>query len=159
MLVLFQCFLGFANFYRIFINNYSKIAAPLTHLTHKDKLEWSMEADQAFQDLKKAFTTALILIHSDFQKPFFFKSDASDFVLGVVLSQHSEDECLHPIAFHSRKFTAAEVNYEIHNKELLAIVDSFQEWRHFLERAQHPLTVYTNHKNLENFISTRVLNQ
>ena len=78
-----QYFLGFANFYQIFINNYSKIATPLTCLTCKDKLEWSMEADQAFQDLKKAFITAPILIQPDFQKPFFLESDASDFALGA----------------------------------------------------------------------------
>ena len=122
-----QCFLGFANFYRIFIHNYSKIAAPLTRLTCKDKLEWSTDAEQAFKNLKRAFTTAPILTHPDYQKPFVLESDASDFALGAVLSQSSEDGRLHPVAFHSRKFTAAEINYEIHNKELLAIVDSFQE--------------------------------
>ena len=61
-----QCFLGFANFYQIFIQNYLKITAPLTELTCKDKLEWSVEADQAFEALKMAFTTAPILIHPDF---------------------------------------------------------------------------------------------
>ena len=130
-----QCFLGFANFYRIFINNYFKIATPLICFTSKDKLEWSTEADQAFQDLKKAFTTKPILTHSDFQKPFFLKSDACDFALGAVLSQHSEDESFHPIGFHLQKFIAAEINYEIHDKELLAIIDLFQEWRHFFEEA------------------------
>ena len=154
-----QCFLSFANFYRIFIQNYSKIAAPLTKLTYKDKLEWSVEAHQAFEALKKAFTTVPILIHPDFQKPFFLESDASDFALGAVLSQLSEDGRLHPVAFHSRKFMTTEINYEIHNKELLAIVDSFQEWRHFLEGAQHLVTVYTDHKNLEYFMSAKVLNQ
>ena len=154
-----QCFLGFANFYRVFIQSYSKIAAPLTKLTCKDKLDWSLEADHAFEALKKAFTTAPILTHPDFQKPFFLESDASDFALGAVLSQPGEDERLHPVAFHSRKFTAAEINYEIHDKELLAIVDSFQEWRHFLEGAQHPVTVYTDHKNLEYFMSAKVLNR
>ena len=154
-----QCFLGFANFYRIFIKDYSKIATPLTRLTCKDKLEWSTEADQAFEILKTAFTSAPILTHPDFQKPFFLESDASDFALGAVLSQHGEDGRLHPVAFHSRKFTAAEINYEIHDKELLAIVDSFQEWRHFLEGAQHPITVHTDHKNLEYFMSAKVLNR
>ena len=154
-----QCFLGFANFYRIFIKDYSKIAAPLTRLTCKDKLEWSTEADQAFEILKMAFTSAPILTHLDFQKPFFLESDASDFALGAVLSQHGEDERLHPVAFHSRKFTAAEINYEIHDKELLAIIDSFQEWRHFLEGARHPITVHTDHKNLEYFMSAKVLNR
>ena len=68
-----------------------------------------------------------ILIHPDFQKPFFLESDASDFALGAVLSQPSEDRRLYHVAFHLRKFTAVEINYEIHDKELLAIVDSFQE--------------------------------
>jgi hypothetical protein len=77
----------------------------------------------------------------------------------VVLSQPDKDRRLHPVAFHSRKFTFAEINYEIHDKELLAIVDSFQEWRHFLEGAQHPVTVHTDHKNLEYFMSAKVLNQ
>lgn len=154
-----QCFLGFANFYRIFIRNYSKIAAPLTRLTCKDKLEWNAEADQAFETLKKALTMAPILTHPDFQKPFFLETDASDFALGAVLSQPDKDGRLHPVAFHSRKFTAAEINYEIHDKELLAIVDLFQEWRHFLEGAQHPVTVHTDHKNLEYFMSAKVLNR
>jgi hypothetical protein len=154
-----QCFLGFANFYRIFIRNYSKIAAPLTRLTRKDKLEWNAKADQEFETLKKAFTTAPILTHPDFQKSFFLKTNDSDFALGAVLSQPNKDGRLHPVAFHSRKFTAAEINNEIHDKELLAIVDPFQEWRHFLEGAQHPVTVYIDHKNLEYFMSAKVLNR
>jgi hypothetical protein len=154
-----QCFLGFANFYRIFIRNYSKIAAPLTRLTRKDKLEWNAETNQAFETLKKAFATAPILTHPDFQKSFFLETDASDFALGAILSQPNKDGRLHPVTFHSRKFIAAEINYEIHDKELLAIVDSFQEWRHFLEGVQHPVTVYTDHKNLEYFMSTKVLNR
>ena len=87
------------------------------------------------------------------------ETDASDFALGAVLSQMSIDGKLHPVVFYSRKFFAAEINYEIHDKELLAIVDSFQEWRHFLEGAAHPVTVYTDHKNLEYFMSARVLNR
>jgi len=154
-----QCFLGFANFYRIFIQNYSKIAAPLTRLTRKDKLEWNVEADQAFETLKKAFTTAPILTHPDFQKPFFLETDAFDFALGVILSQPDKDRRFHPIAFHSRKFTTAEINYEIHGKELLAIINSFQEWRHFLKGAQHPVTIYTDHKKLEYFMYAKVLNR
>ena len=102
---------------------------------------------------------APILVHPDFSKPFFLETDASDFALGAVLSQSGEDKRLHLVAFHSRKFTTAKINYEIHDKELLAIVDSFQEWRHFLEGALHPITVYTDHKNLEYFMSSRVLNR
>ena len=73
-----QCFLGFANFYRIFIKDYSQVAAPLTRLTCKDNLEWGPQAEKAFQDLKTAFTTALILVHPDFAKVFYLETDASD---------------------------------------------------------------------------------
>ena len=87
------------------------------------------------------------------------ESDASDFALGAVLSQLGDREKLHPVAFHFQKFSAVEINYEIYDKELLAIVDSFQEWCHLLEGATHQVTVYTDHKNLEYFMSTRVLNR
>ena len=120
-----QCFLGFANFYRIFIKNYLKIAAPLTRLTCKDKLDWNSDAEKAFQLLKTAFTTTSGLVYPDFSKPFFMETNAFDFALGAVLSQFGYGEKLHPVAFHSRKFSAAEINYEIHDKELLAIVNSF----------------------------------
>jgi hypothetical protein len=153
-----QCFFDFANFYRIFIRKYSKIVTPLTQLTCKNKLEWNAETDQAFETLKKAFTTAPILTHPDFQKSFFLETDVFEFALREVLSQRNKDEHLHPVAFHSGEFIAAEINYEIHDKELLAIINSFQEWRHFLEGAQHPVTVYTDHKNLEYFMSAKVLN-
>jgi hypothetical protein len=96
-------------------------------VTYKNKLEWSAEVDQAFQDLKTAFTTTPILIHSDFSKPFFHESDSSNYAIETVLSQKGEDERLHPVAFHTRKFTAIEINYKIHDKELLTSVDSFQE--------------------------------
>jgi hypothetical protein len=100
--------------------------------------------DQTFQNLKIVFTTAAIMIHPYFLKPFFLESDTSDYALGAVLSQNGEDGRLHPISFHSWKFTT---------------VNSFQEWRHFLEGAVHPITVYTDYKNLKYFMSARVLNR
>jgi hypothetical protein len=154
-----QCFLEFANFYRIFIKNYSQVAAPLTRLTCKDKLEWGLKSQIAFQDFKTTFTTAPILVHQDFFKPFNMETNASNFALRVVLSQEGDRRRLHLLAFHSRKFSAAKINYEIHNKELLAIVDSFQEWHHLLEGASHLVTVYTNYKNLEYFMKACVLNR
>ena len=103
-----------------------------------------------FESLKKAFTLAPILAHVDPEKPFIIEADASDFALSSILSQQGDDEKLHPVAFHSRKFDAAEINYEIHDKELLAIVDSFTQWRHFLEGFSHQVTVFSDHKNLGN---------
>jgi hypothetical protein len=153
-----QCFLGFANFYRIFIKNYSKIATPLTCLTGKEIFSWNDQTQEAFDSLKKAFFSAPILIHVDFTKPFFLEIDAPDYALRAILSQYGDDGHLYLLAFYSRKFTAPEINYEIHDKELLAIVASFEVWRHFLEGAQHQIIVYTDHKNLEYFMSAKVLN-
>jgi hypothetical protein len=155
-----QCFLGFANFYRKFIKNYSNIVMPLTELTRKNKsFTWSSSAAKAFESLKRAFTSAPILLHADLEKPFIIEADASDFALGSILSQTGDDGTLHPIAFHSRKFEAAEINYEIHDKELLAIVDSFEQWRHLLEGSSHQIIVYNDHKNLTYFQSARVLSR
>ena len=76
-----------------------------------------------------------------------------------ILSQYGKDGRLHPIAYCSHKFSAVEINYEIHDKELLAIIDAFEEWRHLLEGAQYTTMVYTDYKNLEYFMSAQVLNR
>jgi hypothetical protein len=86
------------------------------------------------------------------------ETDASDFALGATLSHIGDDKKLHPNAFHARKFPAAEINYEIHDKELLTIVDSFKAWRRYLEGSLHIVQVFTDHKNLEYFMTTKVLN-
>lgn len=155
-----QCFLGFANFYRKFIKAFSQIALPLIRLTKKNRpFMWTERTQAAFEALKAVFTTAPILRHVDPTKPFFLEADASDFALGAVLSQPADDGLLHPVAFHSRKFIASKINYKIHDKELLAIVDAFEEWRHFLEGSPHQVVVYSNHKNLQYFQSACVLNR
>ena len=104
-----------------------------------------------FEILKKAFTSAPILAHVDPEKPFIIEADASDFALGSILSQQGDDEKLHHVSFHSRKFDHIEINYEIHEKELLAIVDSFTQWRHFLKGSSHQVIVFSDHKNLAYF--------
>ena len=120
---------------------------------------WGQEQTAAFAYLKKLFTTAPILCHFILDKQMVVETDASDYALGCVLSQII-DKKLHPVAFHSRKFNSAEINYEIHDKELLAIVTAFKEWRHYLEGGQHQAIVYTNHKNLEYFMKeSRSLNR
>jgi hypothetical protein len=83
--------LGFINFYRIFIKDYSKIAAPLTRLIGKDKFVWDEKVEEAFEALKKAFISAPILVHADSSKPFFLEVDASNFTLNSVLSQYGKD--------------------------------------------------------------------
>jgi len=157
-----QSILGFANFYRRFIRNYSRVARPLTELTRKESGKewgWNQEAEAAFRELKHRFTTAPILAHFDPKKPVIIETDASDFALGAVLSQRSEEGWLHPVAFHSRKFQPAEINYESHDKELLAIVDAFKHWRRYCQRATHQVQVFSDHHNLEYFTTTKVLNR
>ena len=125
---------------------------PLTQLTQKNRpFKWTSSAATAFDNLKQAFTSAPILVHVNLEKPFIIEADASDFALGSVLSQIGDDEKLHPVAFHSRKFESAEINYEIHDKELRSIVDSFEQWHHFLEGSPHKIIVYNDHKNLTYF--------
>jgi len=85
-----------------------------------------LRSRKSFSNIEKAFTIAPILIYPDFSKPFFMETNASNFALGAMLSQPGENGKLHPIAFHSKKFNATKINYEIYDKELLAIVNSFQ---------------------------------
>ena len=125
-----QSFLGFSNFYRKFINHYNSLTSPLTSLTRKAvKFSWSPEADATFRALRQAFTTAPILTHFQPELPLVIEADASDFALGCVLSQPTTEGDLHPICFYSRKFTAAELNYPIYDKELLAVVAAFKQCR------------------------------
>src|SRR5438270_3011565 len=119
-----QVFLGFVNFYRKFINEYSRIVTPLTALLKKDVyFRWSPEAQKAFWTLKEAFTTASILRHFDWTRPAILEADASNEALEGTVSQYDDDGILHPCAFHSCKFMAVERNYEIYDKEMLAIVE------------------------------------
>jgi hypothetical protein len=100
----------------------------LKESTKGDKKDWrwTPEMEKAFVNLKECFTTVLILTLFNPKRQGIVETDASDFALGAVLSQKGDDDMLHPIAYHSRKFSPAEINHEIHDKELLAIVDSFK---------------------------------
>ena len=86
------------------------------------------------------------------------ETDAIDFAHGAILSQHCEDNKWHPIAFHSWKFQPAEVNYDVHDKEITAIIVAFKEWEHLLMSVKHEGTIFTENKNLERFNTTKVLN-
>ena len=127
--------MGFANFYRKFILHYSALTTPLTTLTRKAvKFTWSDKAAATFRALQSAFTSAPIL-----QLPLTIEADASDFAIGCILSQPATDGELHPICLYSRKFTASELNYPIYDKELLAVVEGFKQWRVYVEGATHPV--------------------
>ncbi|KAI2644298.1 Transposon Tf2-9 polyprotein [Labeo rohita] len=131
----------FAKFYCHIIKDYSSIVSTLSNLLKgkPNSLSWSPSAAEVFKKLKTAFTSALFLIHPDPSKPFVVEVDASTTWVGVVLLQCKGDfNKLHPCAFFFRKLTLAEMNYDISNWELLAIKLALEEWRHWLEKDQHP---------------------
>ncbi|KAL0186579.1 hypothetical protein M9458_018249, partial [Cirrhinus mrigala] len=156
-----QRFLGFANFYRRFIRNFSTVAAPLTAMVKKgtSRLTWPQAALQAYDELRQRFSSAPILHHPDPERPFVVEVDASSTGVGAVLSQRQgEPPKLFPCAYYSHKLTPAECNYDVGNRELLAIKLALEEWRHWLEGAKHPFTVLTDHRNLEYLRSAKTLN-
>jgi len=153
-----QSFLEFANFYRRFIFNYSDIVIPLTRLTRKDT-PWNFDDNcrKAFNTLKQAFTSTLILTHWVPDAQLVMETDVSDYALAAILSIMTKDNEIHPVAFHSRTFSASELNYDVHDKELLAIFEAFKMWRHYLEGSASAIDVVTDHKNLEYFSTTKIL--
>ena len=148
-------FLGFANFYCCFIYGYLEITVPLMQLTRKD-VPWDFSDDcwKSFEKLKKAFTTAPVLTHWIPNTPIMVETDASDYFLVAVLSIHTPDGNYHPVMFHSQ-IKDTETNYNIHNKELMAIYDAFKRWQHYLEGAGTPINIVTDHRNLQYFSTTK----
>ena len=114
----------------------------------------------AFEDLKTAVTTAPVLVSLQELNPFWIEADSSDFATGAVLSQQSTmDGKWHFVVFYSKSLSSMKWNYEIHDKEMLAIICALAEWRHFLEKATYPVEIWTNHKNLEYFMMAKKLNR
>jgi len=155
-----QIFIGFTNFYRRFIKDVSKVCKPITATLkgNPKDFHWGREQEEAFEELKKRFTTAPILSHFYPGRRTVVETVASDFALGCVLSQYQE-RWLHPVPFHSRKLNSAERNYEIHDTELLAILEACEEWKRYLWGEEEPVTVYTDHQNLQSFLTKKVWNQ
>ena len=152
-------FLGFCNFYRHFILNYAHIARPLHKLTQQNrKWNWDKEEQDAFEQLKHAFTQAPILQHFDPDLPITVEADASNFAIGAILLQPDKDGNLHPVAYHSRKLNSAELNYSTHDKEMLAIIDAFKTWRHYLIGSDQVI-IYTDHHSLEYFMQKHTWNR
>ena len=127
-----RSFLGFANFYRRFIPNYSELTRPLHELTKKDKQwEWTSVERDAFNKLKAKFISSPVLLMPDKNKPFSIESDASKFATGAILRQADSNGDMHPCAYLSKSFNSAERNYGIYDRELLRIVRALTEWRHY----------------------------
>ncbi|SOV05166.1 uncharacterized protein UDID_17854 [Ustilago sp. UG-2017a] len=158
-----QVFLGFCNFYRKFIPQYSQTAYPLTQLLRKEAqstpFAWNHAAQHAFEQLHSSFSTDTILHHFDPARPIIVKTDASDFAVAAVLSQSFDQGTRHPIAFFLKQLDPAQLNYPIFDKEMFAIVAAFKHWRQYLEGAKFPVQVLTDHRSLEYFTTTKQLNR
>ena len=180
-----QVFIGFANFYRRFIQGFSKIAAPLTSMLKtsltvstpsqkstmgydetsnkkssksKNLVFLTVNARQAFTRLRQAFTEAPILSHFDPERHIRVETDASGYAIGGVLSQLTSDSGQwNPVAYFSQKMIPAETRYETHDGELLAIVEAFKTWRHYLEGCKYEVLVLTDYNNLRKFMDTKSL--
>jgi transposase InsO family protein len=151
-------FIGFANFYRRFIKDFSKIAAPLNRLKGKDiAWEWGSDQQKAFDELKRRITSEPVLTLPRSNGKFRMEVDASGYAIGGVLQQE-QDGKWHPIAFLSRSMTPAEKNYEIYDKELLAIMEGLKTWRQYLLDATEPFEIWTDHENLKYFREPHRLN-
>jgi RNase H-like domain found in reverse transcriptase/Integrase zinc binding domain len=155
-----QSFLGFANFYRRYIHNYSDIVVPFTWLTWKN-IPWNFDESckLAFLTLKQAFISAPVLTHYKPSCPLVIETDASDYALAAILSQVESNGEIHPVTYLSRTFSDTELTYDTHDKELMAIYEAFKAWRHYLEGTEVPIDVVTDHENLEYFCTTRILSR
>ncbi len=154
-----QSFLRFVNFYWQFIWNFSEITCPLHALTWKSKTwSWGTPEQQAFKALKAAVTSAPDLTFPLDSGCFHLECDASNFATGAVLSQLQADGTFHPVAFMSKGFSDVEQNYQIHDKEMLAIIQALEEWHHFLAGTPEKFEIFTDHKNLSYFCAAQKLN-
>jgi len=174
-----RIFVGFVNYYRRFVHNFSRIVAPLNEMTKKGpgcarggyaqrreesaELKLTPEAKGAFEALKQAFLKVPILGHYDPNTECRVETDASGGAICGILSQTDQSvggkAQWRPVAFHSRKLTPAERNYDTHDQELLAIVESLKEWRRYLEGNTRSFDLFTDHDNLRYFMKTKTLSR
>src|SRR5437660_652752 len=152
-----RSFLGMANFYRPFIPKFAEMARPLTELTKKDAVfKWGERQQTAFDMLKEEFVKEPTLTYADPSKPLRVEADASKFATRATLCVKT-DEGWKPSAYMTHKFSGAEINWTVYDKELYAIYAAFVKWRHWLLPAQHTIEVWCEHRNLSYFRRPQVL--
>ena len=155
-------FLGFLNFYRVYIHNFSMLAAPLNalvaHCTKGGRFHWEYEHESAFQALIDAVCTALVLRQLHFEDVFVIDCNASAYAIGAVLQQGGKKGKLHPVAFLSQTLDATQQNWDIYDKELFVVIHALEVWRPYLVGSAHKILINTDHNNLTYFKAARKLN-
>jgi uncharacterized surface protein with fasciclin (FAS1) repeats len=155
-----QTFLKFVNFYRRFIKNFFIVVKLLVKLIRKNQLfTWFKDCQIAFDELKKRVTETFVLSYFSFELKTFMKSNSFDYVSVEILSQKEDDDLIRSITYFSKTLTFAECNYEIYDKELLAIIRCFEQWRAELQSVKLSTNVLTDHKSLKYFMITKKLNR
>src|SRR5216683_4653094 len=145
-----QCFLGFTGYYHYFIKEYSQLVRPLLDLTKKST-DWHWEEPQqkVFEDLKNRMCSRPVLTHPNPEKVFYLQTDTSTKGVGAVLTQEvDQSKKRKPIAYYSATFSPAKENYNIYEKEFLAVLKALENWRAHLIWMKKPFVIETDHKNL-----------
>ncbi len=151
-------FLGFTNFYQQFIKGYSKIIKPMTQLTRNEPWKWGTAQQDTFQQLKNQLARDVVLAIPMEGGRFHVEVDTSEGAIGAILSQE-QDGKWRPVSFLSKALSVTEQNYEIYDKELLTIMLTLDEWRHYLMGACQDFKIWTDHQNLQYFQKLQKLNQ
>ena len=154
-----QKLLELANYYCRFIKGFASIARLLHDIVKDKKWDWIEKQEKAFKELKERFTKKLVLAVLDLDKKMRMEVDTSNYAMGGILSMECEDGLWRPVAFLSKLLNEMERNYEIHDKEMLAIIRGLESWRHLLEGVQSKFEIWTDHKNLEYFMKVQKLNR
>jgi hypothetical protein len=157
-------FLGFMGYYRYFIPGYSQVAQPLLNLTKKmTPWHWGLDQEKVFITLKRLMYFAPVLTQPDFGKKFYLQMDTSGYGMGAILLQEGDSATfamtlvqrhkpiLHPIAYYSATFTPMEQNYDVYDRELLAIMKALAHWRQYLGWMKVLFTIMTDHANLQHW--------
>ncbi len=155
-----QNFVGFVNFYRRFIKDFSKLVKPFTQLTRKNTpFVWNEACVQAFDNLKKQVSSASVLRHFDLKRQAILKTDASNYVKDEILSQYDDEKVLHSMIFYSKSMILAEINYHIYDKKLLVIIQCFEHWRFELKCTELLIQMFIDHQTLKIFMKNKQLSR
>lgn len=136
------------------------MARLLHNLEKKDTaFTWGAKQQEAFDKIKDAITSALVLVHPNPAKRYIVETDASNYAYGAILSQNQADSKEHPVAFLSKSLSPAEMNYNIYDKEMLAVVKALEYWRTYLQGTEEPFKIIMDHSNLQYFRDLKITNQ
>lgn len=141
--------MGIAGYYLKCVKNFGSIAKPLTSMLKKDGFHWTPAADEAFDKLKMALITTLVLALPDFSKDFTIECNASDVGVGAVLPQGG-----HPIAFLSKVLSKKYLPLSVYDKEMMVVVIALEHWRPYL--LGHHFNIITDHRTIEHFLKQRI---